>query len=522
MNTVAIEKKEKDSGWSYLILPIYLLLCVLVLPYFRQIIDPDDTAYLKIAERWASGDFTHAINGMWSPLNPVIGAVFAKTGVPFLMLFKYLNMAFGCIVFLGTISLLRKTSLPVAWHFPALVGLLPFALYATYNELCADWLQCAILLLYLNLTFSKNFKNNIGYALLSGFLGALAYYAKYYNFHFFWLHFSIVCFFSFYNFEARKLDKDFWKWMAAGIGVLLLTSLPWILMLHHKYGFWGLNYTGKIDLAWSLDISTRYPAGQTLLPPTQPGAASFWEDPIWVQQVYVTPFSSFRLFLRQIAISGASVGSFVEVFYKFSTFALALWMWAFLSFIRGGFRENTFYRSAMLTTFCMPAGYFLFHFEDRFLWPLCILTYLLGLVLLHHRVLRLIKQKSLRAGIFLVFIGSFMLWPFKELYRFIQRNDDVEKLVYQLQPLQLDGSTFITNGDQNKLMRVAYLSRTSLLTYSVATVQVDALMDDVIKNKVNYYFAFDDGRKLFPDQVMEQLTEVTLGRVPGLRIFRLQ
>src|SRR5215217_3216974 len=76
------ETSAKQEWLSLLAIILYVALCLFLLPTFKEIIDPDDTAYLKIADRYVSGDWKTAINGMWSPLNCWIGALFVSwTGI---------------------------------------------------------------------------------------------------------------------------------------------------------------------------------------------------------------------------------------------------------------------------------------------------------------------------------------------------------------------------------------------------------------------------------------------------------
>lgn len=155
------ETQRRPEYLSLLVIPLYIALCLFLLPTFKEIIDPDDTAYLKIADRYAAGNWQLAVNGMWSPLNSWLGALFMHiTGMKGVMLFKYLNIVFGSIALLSVRELLRKSGIGSRYHFLGLLGLIPFCVYATYHELAADWLQCTVLLLYLNLIFSKIIPGN--------------------------------------------------------------------------------------------------------------------------------------------------------------------------------------------------------------------------------------------------------------------------------------------------------------------------------------------------------------------------
>ena len=514
---------EKKEYFSLLAILIYVALSLFLLPFFKEIIDPDDTAYLKIADRWVAGDYKNAINGMWSPLNSLIGALFISwTGIKGIMVFKYLNIAFGAICMLSVRSLLQKSGVSSRYHFIGLLGLVPFCVYATYHELAADWLQCTVLMLYLDLIFSKKYTHNYLYPILCGILGALGYYAKYYNFHFFWLHFIVANVFWFYRQDDRKLDKRFWSYTATGIVCLVAVSVPWILAMHYKYGFYKLNYTGVFDLAWSLDQHVLTKHTKALLPPTLPGSPSFLEDPIWHKHdAFVTPVSSWPLFRRQVAISMLAVSSFFEATYQYSALFVGILGFYLFRFFRGDYKINNFERSAILVFLTMPAGYFLFHFEARFIWPLCLLGYILGLKLIEQYIWPLTQSNVLKWATAGVFVITFCVHPVFDLFNNIQRDDDVAQWVKDTEQFHLQGVNFISNSNQNTLMRYAYLSKNSLSVYRVWDVELQGLVDDIHKYKVNYYFEFYKDRPLLPCEITSQLKEITGGKLPYLKIYQL-
>lgn len=514
--------KEKEY-LSLLVVVLYLATSLFLLPSYKQIIDPDDTAYLKIADRYAAGDWKLAINGMWSPLNSWIAALLLPvTGLKSVMLFKYLNIGFGVIAVLAVRALIQKSGISAKYHFLTLLGLLPFFVYATYHELGVDWLQCTVLLLYINLIISKNYPKSLLYPVLCGLLGVLAYYAKYYNFHFFWLHFIVANFCWFYRWQDRKLQKQFWSFTATGLITLVVLSIPWILLLHVKYGFYKLNYTAAFDIAWSLDQKVLTRHTQALLQPTLPGAASFLEDPIWHKHEMVSPFTSLAYFRRQIAISLIAFTTFFESIQIYSALFAAVAAYYVFQFFKGGYRLLTFDTFAVLVCLIMPSGYFLFHFEPRFLWPVCILGYILGIQLIERQIWPTIQSKGLQWGIAVVFVLTFCIVPIKDLFNNIERDDEVNDWVEQLRPLHLEGTTFITNGNQNTLMRYAYLSGTSLSVYRIWDVTPEALIQDIQKYKVNYYYeVVKEGRPLLPCSYTAQFPEITNGKFPFIRIYKL-
>ncbi len=54
----------------------------LIYPHYQYYIDPDGTAYLTIAQRYANGDYAQAINGYWSPWACWLTALLYHTSPP--------------------------------------------------------------------------------------------------------------------------------------------------------------------------------------------------------------------------------------------------------------------------------------------------------------------------------------------------------------------------------------------------------------------------------------------------------
>ena len=55
---------------SYLILALatYMILGIILLPHYQYVINADGFSYVTIAQKYAHGDFSNAINGYWGPL----------------------------------------------------------------------------------------------------------------------------------------------------------------------------------------------------------------------------------------------------------------------------------------------------------------------------------------------------------------------------------------------------------------------------------------------------------------------
>lgn len=163
---------------------VYISLFFLLFPWYRYVLDIDAISYIHVAKRYASGEFYTAVNGYWSPLVSWILVPFIQLGFDAVISAKYINGLLGLLSLFTCCSFMNKFTIHVT-----LKKIIPFILaillvsYAFY-ELCADLLQLWLLLLYLNLVFSKNFIEDNYKIILAGILAALCYFAKAYSFLF--------------------------------------------------------------------------------------------------------------------------------------------------------------------------------------------------------------------------------------------------------------------------------------------------------------------------------------------------
>ena len=512
MELAAAQSGKAKKAW---LLPTvcYAVACLALLPFFKEIIDTDDVVYLEMARRLATGDWFYFINGLWNPLNPAIGAALLPTGIPELILFKLLNIVFGCLLMPLMLVLLKRAEVPEKSRQTALLCLIPFFVYATYHELCADWLQMLFLCGYLCVLYAPKYKTSLRYALVCGLIGGLAYYAKYYSLQWFLLHFTLS---NFAAFCFRKEEKDwrqFFRFTAVGAVVAIVLVVPWVLLLHHRYGFWKLNYGGAINLAWSMDAASIFATGQTVLPPTLPGGMSWFEDPYPLQKAWLTPLSSGHLFLKQIGRSGLAFGGLILWLTAFSVLlppAIFLGIKRFFSKTK---QLALVYQRALLVTLTMPLGYLIFHFEARYIW----LIYLVGFVAIFKMIQENARLTSTKKWLL---IATFWLLPGYEISRSFTRHDEVTGYAKSLVTAGLSGKSFITNAQHHHEKQLSWLAQMPIYEHNNKLADTAVNMQLARDFKVDFYLEFPAYEPYFTKNEMAGMERLPVS-IKGINVWQL-
>ena len=79
----------------------YLALVLLIYPLYRFRINPDGTAYLSLARKWAQGDWYGGVAGHWAPLLPWLLAISKKAGLGDAMAVTAVNAGISIAILLG-------------------------------------------------------------------------------------------------------------------------------------------------------------------------------------------------------------------------------------------------------------------------------------------------------------------------------------------------------------------------------------------------------------------------------------
>lgn len=530
------------------------LLVTLVAFFWRwgqHYIDPDATAYLTLARRWAEGDVARAVNGYWSPLGVWLTAGVMKAGLPVMKAAVVQNTA-AAVCFLGAaLTLFRRFALQeiLVWSLAAVLTV--FLTYAVYYQLFDDLWMCAALTASLLLLLREDFLRKPLLWLLSGLSAAVAYYAKAYALPFSFLNIAVcgwmaVC-------AGAGSRTQCLKMLATVAGIVAVLAFPWWIALHAKYGIWTTGTAGTLNLSWYLIGHQTHQADVgLLLPPPYPDAPYHWEDP-WAASSHDLPhfWNSPRLAALQLARVGYTGLKFVGSLAELSGFGLPLWVLggclAFSRKAREYFTakaqsregpvsfnypsaQNAVFTSAalrILAVQCLtfPALYFLINFESRYLWYLIPVMMVLGALVLQ-KAWPLLEKSWLKPTLAAVVAGSFVVRPVQELRMLPMLCHGENRIAKMLRQASIQGP-FVSLQSPNDiyLARIAYLSCNAWYCASKEFFTWEETRTEMRRYGIRHLYLRSNSAEWEiaqpRDEAGQSLPEITHGHIPGLRVFVL-
>ncbi len=471
----------------------YIFLWKLLQPVLGYNLDSDCVAYLTIAERVANGEYLKSINGLWSPLNSWLVALFVRNGFDAWASAKLLNCIFGAILLIQAFFLFIRFKLDRYLIFYLQIALSIAMTYFVYFQMFGDILQLIFILTYLGILWHKTEKA-ITYpkAIFSGIIIGIAFYAKAYSFFFFGLHFLVTL--LWYVYHGKMKLKAALPVYITGIFFAILTMLPWTFALHKKYGEWSLNgHAGKLNMSWYINSGKSFrPDIKLLIPPAYDDSPSFWEDPYLSQQDLSSPFTSAKHFVKwvfRIAHTGLiAILCFQEI--SFLGLAILLVSAFCFFFIKKGTEdspENFTVQLLILTIGVLPLGYLMMHIETRYIWLNVFLLMIAGAALLS-RIITYINSQRLKHVIYFILAFSFTVFPVLQFENLKHKNKDLFDISKVLNEKPLKGNFTSNISDAGRMWVVAYLTHNSFYTIEKSGYTDRELLDEMKRYDVKYYF----------------------------------
>ncbi len=470
---------------------MYVVL-LLIYPHFQYFIDPDGTAYLTISRRYAAGDYEKAINGYWSPWSCWLTALLMKKGIAAIPASVIINAlgATGLLYITQSLLLRFKTTVQLQW--PLMLSLSVFLCYAVFWQSFDDLWECFFLLTTLRLILYPQFSQKTAMWLSTGAIGALAYFSKAYSFPFFILN-TICCVY----FVTEKNKKQWIKICAISIGAMILFSLPWIFLLHNKYGIWTTSTAGPLNTSWYLVGHPYWKEGiEHILPPVYSDSPYYWEDPYIVNGITPHFWSSWHLMGLQLLRVGLNSLKLIASMLQLSIFFPLVALLSFYSWFKKPDRDrySTDLKVITLSFLLFPLGYILINFESRYLWYMLPLAMIIGSYIITDNPF-LAKRKVNMNLFYWLFALSFTVFPIRTMLIQYHTGKDEATLATKLNASGIKGS-FTSNAHPGAQMqstiRLAYLSGNS---YYIVPLP-DSLSDnDIITNarqyNVKYYLRYN-------------------------------
>lgn len=471
---------------------LFLILFLYLYPQFQYILDDDGVGYATVAKRWAAGDYYRAINGLWSPLHSWISIPFYLAGLDIITAFKSSNALIGIGILAVFNSALQGLAVSKPIKTTVLLASIPFLLYICFFELAADVLFCFLFLLYLLLCSKKAAFTDLRLVAATSFVGALCYYAKAYAFPLFLLHFSVWQFYLYKNANGVKNETLLLRNLTVGILFFLLLCLPWIILLHYKYGIW------TISLNVTYGLIPREAINQLVMQaPPWPDSPTPWEDPFIhypFQRSFIPLSQHLAAMPKEMAHNCLQL---IKALNRITYFGAALAVWIAAE----AFYRRQSYLLLLLITLCaLPLGYLLLHIEERFLWPLFFVLLLGGSHLLHRYLQDFKVSKKVKGLIWICFFAGFVLPPIDYLEDMQGKDKSAAMLANEIKARNLAGK-MTSNAHYSLMRQVAFLAGLQYYETNNTDIYDPALPLQVKQHGLEYFLFYSNKREW---QHMEQ------------------
>ena len=457
---------------------LYILLFIFCLPFYRYVFDVDGIGYIGAAKQYLAGNFKLAVNGYWPPLHSWIIVPFMKMGILPEDALRYSNGLIGIGSIFVLNRLINKVDITVSLKTGILFTAVVILLHYTFYELAADMLLVFLLVLLFNLVLRKDFYTNSYSNAIAGMIGAFAFFAKSYAFPFFIVYFILLHLF----FNTNRSKKTYH--ILLGLTVFFLISIPWIYLLHWKYGEWMIAY-GKNNYG-NWDAKFRDMSGPLLIGPPYTGSPGIWEDPWKVYNLNFTHANTSTLILHQIRIILFNIQQWFKCIHDLSFFSSSILFISFIYYIK---EKNRFWLFLLISVLALSGGYLLLHIETRFIWGLTFLFLIAGSLLLSKLLQEVKMYVWQRTAVWLIFFGSFLVEPLNNLKDNLNANWDIYKTVETIKKESINGS-FTGNTKQGSSMIIAYLSNNPYFTVMKPAFTTEELITEMNDRKIRYYFYY--------------------------------
>lgn len=507
-----------DRNWDLIIVLIgYTILTIIPITCFaHNTWGSDGASYISIANYYAKGNWDDAINGYWSPLYSWLIAPFLLSGFdPFqsVIIPRALLLITGFFTIIGVNQLAKTFELEGMVKTALLVSTLPMILYFAVIYPTPDLLVTCILVFYFAVIFDCDYSNSMSHGFLSGFLGALAYFAKSFVFPFFVVHFlfsNIIYYFT------GKNRKNILKNLLFGFVVFFIISGLWIGTISSKYG--ELTISTAKDYNHEIigpEYQLQHPVYflGLIKPPTE-NAISVWEEPSITQLDDWSPFESWEYFEFQIKILEKNIFRSFAYIEKFSSLSIIIILVSlFLIFKTESKKARIDLIKLLMTIFIYIGGYSLIFVEQRYLWPVSSLLLLTGFYLVNY----FYEHKNLRfRNILLIcLMFSFVVTPILELTVYASSDHPIPELSATLKNEYHIQGNIASNNNWGETVCISYYLESKYFGLTKNNSNSSTLNEELVSNNIDYYFLWGADYNLN----LSSYKEITGNKIKNLKIY---
>jgi hypothetical protein len=518
---------------------LFYVVCVAALFRFYQYdFGPDAISYMTIARHYSLGRWAEAVNVSWSPAFSWLLAPMLALGIPAWHGARIVCCLSGLLALYATALLAERFGingkLRAATLYVAAAMIVGFALLRNGPDL----LLAAILLFYFLIVFDPDYPLARRAGLWCGALGAAAYLTKAYGFYFFLLNFALLNGLHWRRSGAASRSRVL-RHFAAGLAAFFILSAPWIAIVSARSGKPTLGSTGSWNYRLIGPESPGYPQYFNLVPPPRAHAVSMWEEqspdllPPW------NPLASLHSIKHQLAVISGNLKELRSILLDTSPLSFAILLCYIAGSLAGSARTRVWWLYPVLTIATYLCGYLVVIVQDRYIWSLLLILFLLGASLVEQWNVSL--PSAARGVLIAGFCLSFAFLPLSMLVSYrnaglpIYRLAESTRARYSLQGrlascgewndsdsfafylgLPYYGSTAATADEQG----FSRMLNPSLRASPADAQRLGTANNELAENRIDYYLDWASCRAL-PDSVQAS-PEITGGSLPGLKIYRLR
>ena len=404
-----------------------------------------------------------------------------------------------------------------------------------------DFLLLCILVYYLYVVFGKEYPDRLSSAVISGVLGAFAYFSKPYGLPFFISHFVLMNICHYHTNESKKHKRNVLRNALAGLVVFSLISGIWIGLISNKYGHVTFSNMGRgvfASLAPGSEHETLEKGDpiffEGFFEPPNETAFVIYEDPSYARKKIWSPLESQSSLEHFMTNFSENVFEGFRIYESFSRLSIAI----IISFILLIFAQPRYQRLSrselvfpLLTIMLYTGGYLPFHFETRYLWIVNILLLLMGGKLLNELFEQdFFKRNALKNILMLFFLASFITTPLKSSFEIggSNMNTQMHTLGTELGRLyNIRGNIasnrkkvrISTHDSWHRTFRLSYWLKSRYYGQARENISDEELQNEFRKYDIDYYFFWGDAESA--PEFLSQYREITGGAIPDLKIYSL-
>ena len=498
----------------------------------------DTMLYFSIAQKYVNGDFSNAVNGYWGPLLAWLLIPFLYGGVSDIFAINALNLVFGVLIIFGVWRLSLRVEITELLRSIILISLLPIVLKFSVVQPMDTLLVC-VLIYYLVIVFNNNYPLKTRHGIISGVLGALAYFSKAYAFPFFIVHFLIMNILHYFRNASKSDRKNVLRNALVGFALFFLVSGTWIMVISHKYGYNTFstmrqtNFNAPDPEAMGGGLEFGVPVfSEGFYEPPNKTAFVIWEDPSYLRGKPWSAWQSWHYFKHFMRLILKNISEGLRIFETFSTLSIAIIISCILLLLAQP--VNTWLSQGgllypLLTIMVFSGGYVLFHFEERYLWLSNVLLLIMGGNVLAILFKKEFFEQNVRKGILIVFfVVSFIIAPIKYVMQVSRggMDSDMYYVGNDLKQYHIKGNLasnreYVPVHDAwHKTFRLAYWLDSRYYGQAREHISDEELQAELDKFNIDYYFFW--GEQASAPPFLSKFKELTNREIPGLAIYYIK